>query len=83
MFLGLLTKYIRYKTEDAWKRIDLLTFKDIDNIKRSYNIEIRDGKIHNNDAISVDLWIRECQDIYEVFFESIRQRKCCCQDVYV
>ncbi|KAH1019118.1 hypothetical protein HUJ05_006767 [Dendroctonus ponderosae] len=51
----------RDKIQDSLQRIDLLTFKDVDNIKRSYNIETRDEKRHNNDAVSVDLWVQECQ----------------------
>lgn len=51
----------RDKIEDSLKRIDLLTCKDVDNIKWSYNIEIRDGKRHSNDAISLDLWVQECE----------------------
>lgn len=39
----------------------MLTYKDVDNIKRAYNIESRDGKRHENDALSVDLWVQECQ----------------------
>jgi hypothetical protein len=40
--------------------VDLLTSKDIWNIKNAYNIEIVDGKRHPNDATSVDLWVEEC-----------------------
>ncbi|KAH1021725.1 hypothetical protein HUJ04_011208, partial [Dendroctonus ponderosae] len=51
----------RDKSQDSLQRIDLLTFMDVDNIKRSYNIETGDGIRHNNDVISVDLWVQECQ----------------------
>ncbi|CAH0560267.1 unnamed protein product [Brassicogethes aeneus] len=50
----------RDKIGDPLKRIDLLTAKDIRNIKSSFNIESRDGKKHPNDAFSVDLWVQEC-----------------------
>lgn len=43
------------------KRVDLLTSKDIRNIKTSYGVESKDGKRSSNDAFSVDLWVQECQ----------------------
>ncbi|XP_050314961.1 uncharacterized protein LOC126749334 [Anthonomus grandis grandis] len=51
----------RDKIGEHLKRIDLLTSKDVDNIKVKYNIEAKYGKRHPNDALSVDLWVRECQ----------------------
>lgn len=41
--------------------MDLLTRQDVDNIKRSFQLEIQDGVRHNNDAVSVDLWVAECR----------------------
>ena len=43
------------------KRIDLLTRKDILNIKLAYHINISEGVRHDDDATSVDLWVRECE----------------------
>ncbi|XP_050315270.1 uncharacterized protein LOC126749605 [Anthonomus grandis grandis] len=51
----------RDKIGEHLKRIDLLTSKDVDNIKVKYNIEAKYGKRHPNDALSVNLWVRECQ----------------------
>ncbi|KAJ8932511.1 hypothetical protein NQ314_014603 [Rhamnusium bicolor] len=49
----------RDNIEAHLKKVDLLTSKDIHNIKTSYNIEVSDGRRHANDAISVDLWVEE------------------------
>ncbi|KAJ8928715.1 hypothetical protein NQ314_018690, partial [Rhamnusium bicolor] len=49
----------RDNIEAHLKRVDLLTSKDIHNIKTSYNIEVSDGRRHANDAVSVDLWVEE------------------------
>ncbi|XP_025194303.1 uncharacterized protein LOC112593925 isoform X2 [Melanaphis sacchari] len=43
---------------DSIKRIHLLEKKDIHNIKRDFNISYSTKK-HQNDAISVDLWVKE------------------------
>lgn len=42
------------------RRLDLLTNKDINNIRASYNVEVSHGKRHANDVLSVDLWVQEC-----------------------
>ena len=47
------------------KRVDLLTIKDIRNIKTSYGVESKDGKRSSNDAFSVDLWVQEGQNSEE------------------
>lgn len=47
--------------ESHLKRIDLLTRKDIHNIKTEYNIQIQEGVRDSKDAISVDLFVQECQ----------------------
>lgn len=41
------------------QRKDLLTRKDINNIKVSYNIHVNDGVRHKDDATSVHLWVSE------------------------
>uniref|UniRef100_A0A6P7GUU1 Uncharacterized protein LOC114341030 n=1 Tax=Diabrotica virgifera virgifera TaxID=50390 RepID=A0A6P7GUU1_DIAVI len=41
------------------KRIDLLTMSDVSNINRSFGLEFQDGKRHENDAVSLDLWVLE------------------------
>ncbi|KAJ8964077.1 hypothetical protein NQ314_005160 [Rhamnusium bicolor] len=43
------------------KRIDLLTNKDIRNIKMAYKINLQDGCRHSDDATSVDIWVKECE----------------------
>lgn len=42
------------------KREDLLTRRDVLNIKAAYSININDGVRHQSDAVSVDLWVQEC-----------------------
>lgn len=44
------------------KRIDLLTREDINNVKKSFNIDINEGVRHKNDVISVDLWVSELME---------------------
>lgn len=44
---------------DNLKRTDLLTKKDIHNIKSTYNISINDGVRHTIDSVSVELWVQE------------------------
>lgn len=41
------------------KRDDLITMKDINNIKHSFNIQLQSGCRHKDDPVSVDLWIEE------------------------
>lgn len=43
-------------------RDDLLTKKDINNIKTCYNIDIREGCRHKEDAVSVSMWVQECKE---------------------
>ncbi|XP_050516253.1 uncharacterized protein LOC126891116 [Diabrotica virgifera virgifera] len=45
------------------KRCDLLSRQDVDNIKRSYNLNINEGVKHKQDAVSVDLWVEECKGL--------------------
>ncbi|KAB0792267.1 hypothetical protein PPYR_14226 [Photinus pyralis] len=42
------------------QRSDLITKKDIYNIKKSFQIDIVDGLRHSDDATSVALWVKEC-----------------------
>lgn len=42
-------------------REDLITRKDIHNIKISYHINVSEGVKHGNDAMSVDLWTKQCE----------------------
>ncbi|KAJ8912340.1 hypothetical protein NQ315_014707, partial [Exocentrus adspersus] len=48
---------------DKLQRIDLLTRKDIHNIKHSFNIDIIEGVRHSEDAISIDLFVEECKQL--------------------
>nr|CAI5825263.1 unnamed protein product [Callosobruchus analis] len=41
------------------KKTDLLTPVDVNNIKKSFNIDIRNGVRHACDVTSVELWIKE------------------------
>ncbi|KAJ8909948.1 hypothetical protein NQ315_004015 [Exocentrus adspersus] len=43
------------------ERTDLVTRKDIYNIRKSFRIDVRDGVRHSDDATSVLLWVKECQ----------------------
>ncbi|XP_074037973.1 uncharacterized protein [Leptinotarsa decemlineata] len=47
------------------KRVDLLSTKDLRNIKISYGLELKDGKRDSNDAFSVALWVKECENLKE------------------
>lgn len=49
------------KVEGDIKRIHLLEKKDIHNIKRDFNIAYS-TKRHENDAISVNIWVKEMMD---------------------
>ncbi|XP_031354777.1 uncharacterized protein LOC116179198 isoform X5 [Photinus pyralis] len=61
---GVTSEKILEKTQDGLekelKRLDLLTRKDICNIKGSFNIKDSDVESHVNDAIFVDLSVKEC-----------------------
>lgn len=48
--------------ENQLKRTDLLKEKDIHNIS-SYNIPIFEDMRHSEDAISINLFIQECQQL--------------------
>lgn len=48
--------------EDNLSRADLITRKDINNIKSAFHIDIQDGVRHVNDSISVDILIKQCQE---------------------
>ncbi|KAJ8978145.1 hypothetical protein NQ317_016847 [Molorchus minor] len=37
------------------------SFFNVDNIKRSYSVETRDGRRHQNGAMSLELWVQECK----------------------
>lgn len=54
--------------ENTISRSDLLTRKDIHNIKTSFQISIQEGVRHHSDATSVDLWIKECEGTQQVLF---------------
>ena len=43
------------------KRANLVTRKDLHNIKTCYNINIQEGVRHKEDAVSVDMWVKECE----------------------
>ena len=42
-------------------RTDLLTNTDLLNIKRDYQINVHDGVRHQDDAMSVEMWIQQCK----------------------
>lgn len=50
--------------EENVNREDLITRQDIQNIKRTYHINISDGVKHCNDVVSVDLWVAQCKEDY-------------------
>uniref|UniRef100_A0A6P7GKQ4 Uncharacterized protein LOC114343590 n=2 Tax=Diabrotica virgifera virgifera TaxID=50390 RepID=A0A6P7GKQ4_DIAVI len=46
------------------ERTDLITKKDIYNIKKSFNLDVTDGVRHSDDAVSVSLWVKEMSGTY-------------------
>lgn len=58
MYFGILDSIRDKINEEDLSREDLITRKDIQNIKTAYHIDISEGY---NDAISVDLWINQCK----------------------
>ncbi|KAH1028410.1 hypothetical protein HUJ05_001764, partial [Dendroctonus ponderosae] len=46
--------------DDKLNRMDIVSRKDISNIKSSFGVTVQDGTRHADDAISVDLYVREC-----------------------
>lgn len=44
---------------DNLERKYLISRKDVDNIRASSKVNIRDGKKHSVDAISIDMWVQE------------------------
>ncbi|XP_072385917.1 uncharacterized protein [Diabrotica undecimpunctata] len=64
LILGVSSKIVLQNVRDSiggeLKRVDLLTRKDITNIKHSYGIDLKDGCRHKDDATSVHLWVTEC-----------------------
>lgn len=52
---------IRNKIGAERRRVDLLTRKDVENIKRSFNIYSKEGVRQTNDAINVEIWVEECK----------------------
>lgn len=68
----LLKRYLSYRildnirdsreSETQITRRDIITRKDICNIKKSYNIDLRDGCRHKEDVFSVDIWIKEVEN---------------------
>ncbi|KAJ8962438.1 hypothetical protein NQ314_005734 [Rhamnusium bicolor] len=46
-------------------RIDLVTRKDMNNIKSAFNIKLEEGNRHKEDAISVDMWVEEQSKLEE------------------
>ncbi|XP_050508157.1 uncharacterized protein LOC114343556 [Diabrotica virgifera virgifera] len=55
----------RQQIGPSLKRDDLITMKDIGNIKTSFNISLKDGQRHKNDMASVDLYVSECEHLGE------------------
>uniref|UniRef100_A0A6P7GR01 Uncharacterized protein LOC114345728 n=1 Tax=Diabrotica virgifera virgifera TaxID=50390 RepID=A0A6P7GR01_DIAVI len=55
----------RQQIGTSLKRDNLITMKDIGNIKTSFNISPKDGQRHKNDMASVDLYVRECARLGE------------------
>ncbi|XP_050497561.1 uncharacterized protein LOC126878735 [Diabrotica virgifera virgifera] len=53
-------KTVRDSIGGELKRADLITRKDITNIKHSYGIDLKDECRHKDDATSVHLWVTEC-----------------------
>ncbi|KAJ8983606.1 hypothetical protein NQ317_004244 [Molorchus minor] len=47
---------VREKIEEPLRRNDLLTMKDIGNIRTSFNISLKDGQRHKDDVTSVELY---------------------------
>lgn len=41
--------------------MDLVTNKDLLNIKRDYKINVQEGVKHREDAVSIDMWVEECK----------------------
>ncbi|XP_057657222.1 uncharacterized protein LOC130894405 [Diorhabda carinulata] len=58
---GILQKVPANIGEDL-KRNDLLTSTDIRNIERAYNIDLKDGFYHKDDATSVNIWVKQCAE---------------------
>ncbi|XP_072399071.1 uncharacterized protein [Diabrotica undecimpunctata] len=63
LIAGVSVSHILNSTRDnigcSLKRDHLLTRMDINNVMRSYNIGLKDGCRHKQDAVSVELWIQE------------------------
>ncbi|XP_057654365.1 uncharacterized protein LOC130892775 [Diorhabda carinulata] len=66
LILGFLSKGILQKVRanigEYLKRNDLLTSTDIRNIQRAYNIDLKDGLYHKDDATSVNIWVKQCAE---------------------
>ncbi|XP_050514239.1 uncharacterized protein LOC126889726 [Diabrotica virgifera virgifera] len=54
------------------KRIDLITRKDITNIKLSYGIDLKDGYMYNDDATGVYFWVECLQTHVQYYFTNNR-----------
>ncbi|XP_028137903.2 uncharacterized protein LOC114332316 [Diabrotica virgifera virgifera] len=63
LIAGVSVSHILNSTRDnigcAFKRDHLLTRMDINNVMRSYNIGLKNGCRHKQDAVSVELWVQE------------------------
>lgn len=49
--------------EEKLTRTNLITRKDINNIKSSFHISIQDGVRHENDSLSVDMLVNQCNEV--------------------
>ncbi|GIY20114.1 MULE domain-containing protein [Caerostris darwini] len=52
---------IRNSVHDNFERMYLLTFQDIKNIKKEFNIN-QNGILHVNDKVSINIWIAKCRN---------------------
>jgi predicted regulator of amino acid metabolism with ACT domain len=63
LLLGLPISTVLHSVKNAngnLKRINLLARKDVFNIRKSFNIDLRDGKLANIDAVNVNSFLAEC-----------------------
>ncbi|XP_056639368.1 uncharacterized protein LOC130446885, partial [Diorhabda sublineata] len=56
------TQKVRANIGEDLKRNDLLTSTDIRNIERAYNIDLKYGFYHKDDATSVNIWVKQCAE---------------------
>lgn len=60
IFFSILSTIRQQIGHTSLKRDDLITMKDISNIKTSFNISLKDGQRHKNDFTSVEFYVNEC-----------------------